>query len=276
MNKTNVTAFFKNVQNVLAKHSPEILTGIGIAGLLATTVLAVKATPKALKCIDEEKKKQNDILLEDAKAKGEEICEQITNLKPIDVVKVTWKCYIPAAVTGLGSVACIIGASSVNAKRNAALATAYALSETALKEYQDKVVETIGEKKEQVIREQIDKDHIERNPVTKVDVIDTRKGNTLCYDYYSGRYFYSDIEEVKKAVNIINSALLRDDYVSLNELYDEMGLPRNGIGDSVGWNVSRIGRDLVRARISSQVTDDGRPAIVLSCEPSPTHTYTKY
>lgn len=275
MNKTNVTAFFKNVQNVLAKHSPEILTGIGVAGLLATTVLAVKATPKALKCIDEEKKKQNDILLEDATAKGNDIT-QITKLKPIDVVKVTWKCYIPAAVTGLGSVACIIGASSVNAKRNAALATAYALSETALKEYQDKVVETIGEKKEQVIREQIDKDHIERNPVTKVDVVDTRKGNTLCYDYYSGRYFYSDIEEVKKAVNLINSSLLRDDYVSLNELYDELGLPRNGIGDSVGWNVSRIGRELVRARISSQVTDDGRPAIVMSCEPSPTHTYTKY
>jgi hypothetical protein len=276
MNKTNVTAFFKSVQKVVVKHSPEILTGIGIAGLLTTTVLAVKATPKALKRIEEEKKRQNDILFEEAKAKGETNCAQITTLKPLDVVKVTWQYYIPAAVTGLGSVACIVGASSVNAKRNAALATAYALSETALKEYQDKVVETIGEKKEQVIREQIDKDHIDRNPVSKLDVIDTRKGNTLCYDYYSGRYFYSDIEEVKKAVNLVNSSLLRDDYVSLNELYDDLGLPRNGIGDSVGWNVIRLGRELVTARISSQVTDDGRPAIVVSCEPSPNHTYTNY
>lgn len=276
MNKTNVTAFIKNVQKVLVKHSPEILTGIGITGLLTTTVLAVKATPKALKLIEEEKQRQNDILLEDAKAKGEETCAQITALKPIDTLKVTWKCYIPAAVTGIGSVACIIGASSVNAKRNAALATAYALSETALQEYQEKVVETIGEKKEQVIREQIDKDHIDRNPVSQLDVYDTRKGNTLCFDYYSGRYFYSDIEEVKKAVNLINSSLLRNDYVSLNDLYDELGLPANGIGDSVGWNVIRLGRDLVQARISSHVTDDGRPAVVVSCDPSPKHTYTSY
>lgn len=276
MNKPNVTAFIKNVQKALVKHSPEILTGIGITGLLATTVLAVKATPKALERIEEEKKKQNDILFEEAQAKGATNCEQITKLKPIDVVKVTWKYYIPAAVTGLGSVVCIIGASSVNAKRNAALATAYALSETALKEYQDKVVETLGEKKEQAIREQIDKDHIERHPVSQLDVYDTRKGNTLCFDYYSGRYFYSDIEEVKKAVNLINSSLLRNDYVSLNDLYDELGLPTNGIGDSVGWNVIRLGRDLVQARISSHVTDDGRPAVVVSCDPSPKHTYTNY
>lgn len=70
-----------------------------------------------------------------------------SDLKPLEVVKAAWKPYIPAAITGSLSVACLVGASRVNFKRNAALATAYTLSEKVLKDYKDSVVETIGEKK---------------------------------------------------------------------------------------------------------------------------------
>lgn len=271
MNKTNFSAFIKSVRKTVVKHSPEILTGIGIAGLLTTTVLAVKATPKALAILEEERSNR-----EQDRENGVDECFAPEKISAVDKVKLCWKCYIPAAVTGLGSTACIIGASSVNARRNAALATAYAISETALKEYQDKVVETIGEKKEQVIREKIDKDHVDKNPVSKNEVIVTQKGNTLCYDYYSGRYFESDIEQVKRAINNLNSAMLRDDYVSLNELYDELGLSRTGIGDTMGWNIGRIGRDLVEPCISSQIADDGRPCIVVSCNPAPKHGYSNF
>ena len=126
MNKSTVTDLFKSISKWTSKHSPELLTGAGIAAGVTTVVLAVKATPKALQLIEEEKHNQ-----------------KTDHLKPVDTVKATWKCYIPAALTGTASVACIIGANSVNARRHAALAAAYELSTTALKEYRGKVVETI-------------------------------------------------------------------------------------------------------------------------------------
>ena len=130
MNKLNLSKIVKGVQVGLTKHSSEILTGIGIAGMITTTILAVKATPKALGLIEESKKEWG-----------------VDELSPIDTIKVAWKPYIPAMATGVASVACLIGASSVNMKRNAALATAYKLSETAFSEYKEKVVETNPEMK---------------------------------------------------------------------------------------------------------------------------------
>ena len=276
MSKLNVKKMFRDARTVVSRHSPEILTGIGIAGMITTTVLAVRATPKALKQIEEEKHRQNYEICKEARDNGYDTCEQITNLRPIEVVKLTWKGYLPAAITGIASIACLIGASKVHLGRNAALATAYKLSETALTEYRDKVVETIGEKKEQVIREKVDKEQIEKKPVSTNEVIVTQKGSTLCFDYYSSRYFESDIELFKKAINQLNAMMLREEYVSLNDLYDELNIPHTGIGDDMGWNANRVGRDLIQPRISSHIADDGRPCIVMSCEPAPKHGYMDY
>ena len=161
MNKTKFSRLKSNIQTTMIRRSPEILTGIGIAGLVTTTIFAVKATPKALDLI----------------AKAEE--EKQEELTKLEAVKVAWKPYIPAAISGATSIACLIGATSVNAKRNAALAAAYKLSETALVEYKDKVIETIGEKKEKTIREEISKDRLEKNPVTKSEIFINEKGKTL-------------------------------------------------------------------------------------------------
>lgn len=273
MNKPNVAKFIKSAQMSISKHSPDILVGIGIAGMFSTAVLAVKATPKALELIEAEKRRQNLKLLEDAKKEGHANCKQLTKLSAIDTVKATWKCYIPAVISGTVSAACLIGAHSVHARRNAALATAYKISETALTEYQEKVVETIGEKKEQGIREKIDKDHVEQQPVSKSEVIVTKRGNTLCFDYLSGRYFESDIDQIKKAENELNKRMLHDmfGYVSLNEFYDELGLDRVGMGDDLGWNVHR----LIDIRIGSQVADDGRPCIVVSHNNAPSYEFDR-
>lgn len=99
MQKPNLTKICRSVKTATVKHSPEILTGVGIAGMVTTTVMAVRATPKAIQLLDEEKRRQHE-----------------NKLEPMDVVKTAWKCYIPAAVTGTVSVACLIGASSVNAR----------------------------------------------------------------------------------------------------------------------------------------------------------------
>ena len=262
MNKADVTKFLKNVGRTISKHSPEILTGIGIAGMVTTTVLAVKATPKAIMLLEEKKREKScDILNEEVK------------LTPVEVVRTAWKPYIPAAVTGTLSIVCLVGASSTSLKRNAALATAYKISETALSEYKAKVVETIGEKKETAIRDKIAKDRVDRNPVSKTEVIITDKGNTLCYDALSGRYFKSDIDRIKKAENAINKRLLNEMYISLNEFYDELGLGSTSIGDELGWNLDD---GLIDLDFSSQIADDGTPCIVVDYRVAPKYNYYKF
>lgn len=257
MKKSNITKFIKNMQFVLSKHSPEILTGLGIAGMITTTVLAVKATPKALKEIED----YEDTVL----------CDH-EKIKPMDAVKITWKHYIPAAITGTVSIACLVGASSVNVRRNAALATAYKLSETALTEYKSKVVETIGEKKERVIKDAIAKDKIEKNPVTQQNVIVTGKGETLCYDELFGRYFTSDIDKLKKIENELNRRMRDEMYISLNEFYYEVGLDGVKAGDDIGWNIDR---GYIELDFSSQLSTDGRPCLVVRFSEPPRYDYDR-
>lgn len=270
MNKSNFSKIVRSIQATVTKHSPEILTAMGIAGMATTVILAVKATPKALTLIEDEIDKQNDKLIEEAEAKGLDHCPLVNKLKPVEVIKATWKCYIPAAVTGVMSTACIIGASAVNVKRNAALATAYTLSETALKEYQEKVIETIGEQKEQVVRDAIAKDKVDKDPVSNREVIITEKGKTLCYDVFSGRYFESDIELLKKAENKLNRQMMDEMYVSVNDLYYEIGLSGTRMGNEYGWNIDR---GLIDMRFSSQLSDDDRPCIVVDYYTPPQYNY---
>lgn len=251
--KKEITKSFLSLKTAIKKHSPEILTGIGIAGMITTTVMAVRATPKALILIEERK---------------EEI--RAEKLEAMDMVKTTWACYIPAAITGTLSVACLIGASSVNARRNAALATAYTLSESALKDYQGKVIEMFGEKKNEAVKDAVAKDKVEKNPVVTREVIITEKGNTLCYDAISGRYFKSDIEKIKKAECELNRQMLDDMYVSLNDFYYEIGLDSVKLGDELGWNVDSGYIDL---SFSSQLASDGTPCLVIDYSVAPRYDY---
>lgn len=253
MTKPNLSRISNSLKTIMKKHSPEILTGIGIAGMVTTTVLAVKATPKALILIQEKKEQ-----------------EEKERLTPVETVRTTWICYVPSAVICLMSIACLVGASTVHVKRNAALATAYALSESALKEYRGKVIETIGEKKEQTVRDAIAKDRIDKNPPVNQEVIITEKGNTLCYDVISGRYFRSDIEKLKQSVNELNRQMLNDGYISLNDFYYEIGLNSTKIGYDLGWVIDK---GLIELNYSSQLSEDGTPCLVIDYAVEPRYDY---
>lgn len=257
MNKEGLKRTIKSVGRVLTKYSPGILTGIGIAGMMGATFMAVKATPKALYLI-ETKKEESEV-------------EELTS---VETIKTCWKCYIPAALTTVVSAACLIGASTVSAKRNAALATAYSISEAALREYQEKVVEVIGEKKEKAVRDAVAKDQIERDPVTKseVVVIDSNS-NTLCYEPLSGRYFKSTIDKIKKAEIKLDRQMIQEMYVSLNDFYWEIGLDGTDLGDKMGWNLSKGYMDL---SFSSQLADDGTPCAVIVYGIPPVYDYQNY
>lgn len=256
MKKLNLSKAVKSAKHALAKRSPEILVGIGIAGMVTTVVLAVKATPKAIVLMEQKKEELNE-----------------DELHPIEVVKTAWKCYIPTVAVGCASIACIVGASTVHARRNAALATACSLSQSALNEYRGKVIETFGEKKEQSVRDAVAKEKISQNPVTNKEVFITKRGDMLCYDSISGRYFRSDIETLRRAENTLNRQLINDVYVSLNEFYYEIGLTGTKIGYDLGWNLYDGGNGMVELYFSSQLTEDNTPCLVVDYNISPKYDY---
>lgn len=256
MDKSNITNIIKGIKASISRHSPEILTGIGIAGMVTTTILAVKATPKAIKLIEAEKQ-----------------AKHVDALSPVDTVKTVWKCYIPAAMTGVSSIACLIGSNAINAKRNAALTTVYTLSEMARNEYKEKVIETIGEKKERTIKEKVDAERIKKDPVSKKEVIITEKGTTLCYDHVFGRYFKSDIDIINRAMNKINREIVINMYASLNDFYAELGLSPVEMGYDLGWNIDD---GTIEIEPSSQLADDGTPCLVIDYSVSPKYNYSRF
>ena len=278
MNKPNVSKWFNVFKASVTKHSPEILTGVGIAGMLTTVVLAVKATPKALQQIEEAEiakakvnpKKPEDMDYSDCYSK--ELREKLT---PIEVVKVTWKCYIPAAVTATASTACLIGGTRVSLRRNAALYSAYKLSETALTEYQDKVVETIGEKKEKEIREKVAEERVNNLVFHEDGIIHTGQGSTLFFEPLSKVVFRSSKNHIEKVVNDLNWKMGygSEPFISFADFLDELKLPEYALGNELGW---RTDRGLIDVSFPLAETDNGEPCFSLEYLVPPKWDFDSY
>lgn len=244
-----LSAIITTAKSVMKKNAPELLIGVGIAGMLGTAVLAVKATPKALRLIEDKKEELNT--------------EKLT---PVETVKTAWACYIPAALSFGAAACCLVSAGTKGAQRSAALAAACGISENALREYKEAVTEVVGEKKEQAVCDTVAKNKLERNPVENSEIIMTGKGETLCFDSMSGRYFKSDIDRIKRAENAVNHHMLSDMSVSLNDLYYELGLDNIPIGEKLGWHVEN---GCFEIRFSSQLASDGTPCLVIGFDRPP-------
>lgn len=195
------------------RNSPTILTYVGAFGVVVTSILAVKATPKAMKRLDQLKKE-----------KGEELTK-------VEVVKAAAPAYVPAAVVGVTTIACIFGANTANKHQRKALASAYALLSTSYKDYKKKVVDLYGKEADEHVREEIAKDKYEEEKI-----VDDDDGKKLFYDDFSGRYFRATIERVQHAEYEINRDLTMRDYATVNEFYDYLGIPRIDGGDELGWS----------------------------------------
>lgn len=236
-------------------HASEILTGVGVTSMVSSTVLAVKATPKVV------------MLMEDAKDELE-----TEELKPLEVLKIVWKPYLPSAITGIFGIGCIITACGVNAKKSAALAAACSLSENALRTYAAKTLEVVGEEKEKEIREVIGKAKVQENPITPSEsqVLMIGDGETLCYDGISGRYFKGDLEKLRQAENDLNRQLIDDSFASLNDYYYYIGLEQVKIGDVIGWNYEDGKIEFI---FSSTLSQEGKPCLVVEPALHPEHSY---
>ena len=257
MDTSNLSKAWANLQKSAKQHAPEILTGIGIGGMIFTTISAVRATPKALQLI-EDKKKDMDV-------------DQLT---PIETIKAAWKPYVPAAISGVVATSCLICANSEHLRRNSALAAAYQISTSALTEYKEQVVETIGEKKEQVVRDKVKQKQVETISASENVIHHTGNGNTLCLDPLSGRLFRSSMESIKRAENEINKEIIHSmcGSASLNEFYAELGLDYIDLGDPIGWNVDNLLKLDIGSCIA-KIGDKEEPCIVVGHHHAPSYEY---
>lgn len=235
----------------IVKESPNILAVFSVSGVISTSILTGRAAIIA-----------NDMIGEEAYRRQ---C-RVEELEPLEIVKLVWPLFIPSLISGGLTITAILSMNSIHAKRNAALAGLYSVTTEALKEYQEKVIETIGAKKEGLIHDKIAQDRINKNPIGQDGVI-FAGGDTLVYDALSGRYFKSDMEKIRRAVNDFNYDLLNEMWKPLNDFYDLIGLPPIDMGQQQGWNVD--GGQL-QIRFSAKLIEDeasqyhGEPCIVLS------------
>ena len=257
----NLKHIGKNLVYEISKNSPVILTSVAVSGVLATAIFSAKGHLKAQEVLEhrwnQEKKKNDDF---------KDFAWQ-------SVIRETWKCYIPAGVCAGVTIGTIIVLNRVHMRRTASLAAVYSITETAFKEYQNKVVETIGKNKEQAIRDDIDHDHIQRNPKSINEIFITGKGNYPCFDRLGNRYFKGDIEKIRQAINALNYRMRQEMYISLNDFYDEIGLSPTQLGSHVGWNID--GGE-IQVSFSTQLTDDNEPCLVLNYDVIPKSGYERY
>jgi hypothetical protein len=263
-----ITAFTKT-------HSPEILVGLGIAGMTTSTVLAVRATPKAVSKINAAIDETNEKLMDIAVANHQDVYSPITKLKPLETVKLCWKGYVPAAVTGVASIVCIIGGTRINLRRNAALVTAVKISETTIRDlqtYKNKVVETIGEEKNNEIETKANEEIAQQAFVGVDTSIIPGKGSILCLEKMGGQWFKSDKEEIREVFNNLNYTMNDDMYVSLGDFYAEMGISNTVAGEALGWNRDQ---GLIEPKFTAGLLQNGTPILVVSTRLEPRTDYSK-
>lgn len=247
-------------------NSPAILTALAVSGVVTTAVLTGKAALKAHDILQKEKLRQaevNGVAVKDP--------NQVF-LTPQEQIKLVWKAYIPAAGSAVATMAFIIGANRIGTRRTASMVAAYSIAEKGFTEYKAKVVEKLGEKKEQEVRDEVAQDRVNRDPVGTREVIIAVGGEVLCYDAYSGRYFKSDIETLKKAQNDLNYVILGDSYASLTKFYDKIGLRPTSASDELGWTSDRP----LELSFTPVMSEDDRPCISIEFNPLPGPHFYRY
>jgi Family of unknown function (DUF6353) len=248
---------------IVIDHSTTILSGLAVAGVVSTVALAIRATPIATAKLSE---------LRAAKVTEENpSLDQKLSVK--EVVQTTWRDYLPAGVSGLATVGCILGANQLGLSRNAALLGAYTVVEGAFEQYKDQVVKVIGAKKNQEVVDKVQEKRLEENPPVLKQVVITGGGDQLCFDALTGRYFRGDIEDIRRAENELNARILKGDmYASQNEFYELIGLPTVRIGEILGWNTDVM----LEIVFTSALSAEGVPCLAMDYRVFPRVDFNKF
>jgi len=240
----------------ITKNASGLLTAGGVIGVGVTAVLTARATIKAHGIIREK------VAIRQANYEALEGEAPLPpDLTKTEIAQAVWPHYVPPAIAGVATIASIIMANRMSAKRAAALAAAYSISETRLQEYKDKVAEKFGKNKARSVRDDLAQDQVTNNPPSK-EVIILGSGDVLCFEPLTGRYFTSSVEIIKRAENAIHEELFQTHSASLSEFFDKIGLESTTFSDMMGWN--NVHDDLVTISFTTTLTPDNRPCLVLN------------
>lgn len=256
----NLGTIARLAEKYVADNSPHILTGIGVAGTITTAVLTGQASMKAARMIDQE---QYRIDIHEPKGHTLEWREKFF---------IVWKLYIPPVTLAAVTVTSIVLANQIGTRRTAAMASAFVTANRMAEEYQKKVVEKLGETKEQQIRSEVNQERLRNDPVESKQIIITGGGNVLCYEPFTGRYFDSSMEDLKQAMNDTNYMVLNYGYASLSDFYDKVGLPHTEHSDEMGW---RSDRGLIDMSFDTNLATDGRPCLTFDYGVEPIRNFYK-
>lgn len=291
----NKTEIMKSVNGVtskavmkLKKHSPEILVVAGIAGTVVSAVLACKATTKVAEILDETKGTLDTIHegMETGAINGQEYTNEDGKKDTVVVYAQTGmklaKLYGPAIILGTLSITSILASNNILRKRNVALGAAYAAIDKSFKEYRGRVIERFGEQVDTELKYGIKAkkfEEIEVDPETgkekkvkkTVMVADPnlQSDYAVYFDSKSRNYEtnpYYNRMFLKAQQAFANDKLQTRGHLFLNEVLDDLDLPRTPAGQIVGW--TKDGPDgYVNFRIVEveRETEDGRhePALLL-------------
>jgi hypothetical protein len=214
------------MKGYLKRSSPAILTCLGAIGVVTTSVLAVKATPKAV-----------DII-----RAREGIDHEGNYYGPtkLEVIQSCWKCYIPAALVGLSTIACIFGANVLNKRNQASLASAYALLSESYQQYRNAAKTVYGEDADEKIKIEAAKNVYVSAAGCHIYDLESESEEILFYDTFCQRYFTSTMSSVLNAQYHVNRNFALRGWSNLNELYDFLGLEKYRGGDLIGWSYDEM------------------------------------
>ena len=230
MNTAGLQKVFKSAIKSASKNAPLIMTCVGVVSIVSTAILAVTATPKAMDVIENGRD-----ILDDKEITAEE-AKQVRKQMILRIAKCYWK---PAASAALGITA-VIFANRIQHKRYLGLASAYAISIKELADWKEtaRELKLINKNGEQKIRDKLAEKKVkEAKDKPKQQVIFTGTGDDLFMDEWSGQIFKSSVTEVDRAVNDWNGKMLREDQVTLNDLYYLLGIKEVPAGD-LGFEAS--------------------------------------
>ena len=234
---------FDKVVKFADKNSPAILTGMTVAGIVATTIAAYKAGPKIEKIMDHHKFDMDSL----NKDFGEDKVEEIEyKQEKREIYTNTIKGIIPVAapviIFGGISIASAICSNKISARRMAAISACYELASRSLTDYKEKIEEIVPKKADE-IKEAVIKKRVQEEPVPSDEssIYSTGKGDILCKDIYLKTYFRSSNEEIRHAVNTLSNRLMSEGWVSVADLYYELDIKRiPPVANDIGWSDKQL------------------------------------
>jgi Family of unknown function (DUF6353) len=235
---------------MVEKHSPSLLFGAGVGGMVVSTVLACKATLKVEEVLDEGKRKMDQAKTLEHREYSERDRQRDYQIITVQTAVKVARLYAPAVIVGGASIAALAQSHNILNKRNAALAAAYAGLEKGFNEYRQRVIEKYGEEEDRNLRygakqvEVVDEDTGKKKKVMRVDPDLVPSIYARFFDPLSPSWSREpeyNLIFLKAQQNYANDLLHARGHVFLNEVYDMLGIPRSKAGSVVGWVLTSDG-----------------------------------